>query len=131
MKKSIINSIFLSVAFACLVGFTSCHDDIYGAINNEIELNSSGLQGDMHSIVHYKNYILTCNGEIFYKTNEPSTSTNSYNGQWDKTTSPTSEKGDNGIPATTYFLAADSQYLYALTYIWVENDCNWTCLDKS
>ncbi|WP_296029343.1 hypothetical protein [uncultured Treponema sp.] len=122
MKKSIINSIFLSAAFACLVGFTSCHDDIYGAINNEIELNSSGLQGDMHSIVHYKNYILTCNGEIFYKTNEPSTSTNIYNGQWEKTTSPTSEKGDNGIPATTYFLAADSQYLYALTYIWVEND---------
>ena len=122
MKKSIINSIFLSVAFACLVGFTSCHDDIYGAINNEIELNSSGLQGDMHSIVHYKNSILTCNGEIFYKTNEPSTSKNEYNGQWKKTTSPSSEKGDNGIPATTYFLAADSQYLYALTYIWGEND---------
>lgn len=122
MKKSIINSIFLSIAFACLVGFTSCHDDIYGAINNEIELNSSGLQGDMHSIVHYKNSILTCNGEIFYKTNEPSTSKNEYNGQWKKTTSPSSEKGDNGIPATTYFLAADSQYLYALTYIWVEND---------
>lgn len=122
MKKSIINSIFLSAAFACLVGFSSCHDDIYGAINNEIELNSSGLQGDMHSIVHYKNYILTCNGDIFYKTNEPSTTKGKYNGQWEKTTSPTSEKGDNGIPATTYFLASDSEYLYALTYIWVEND---------
>lgn len=122
MKKLIINSIFLSAAFACLVGFSSCHDDIYGAINNEIELNSSGLQGDMHSIVHYKNYILTCNGDIFYKTNEPSTTKGEYNGQWEKTTSPTSEKGDNGIPATTYFLASDSEYLYALTYIWVEND---------
>lgn len=122
MKKSIINSIFLSAAFACLVGFSSCHDDIYGAINNEIELNSSGLQGDMHSIVHYKNYILTCNGKIFYKTNEPSTTKGIYNGQWQETTSPTSEKGDNGIPATTYFLASDSEYLYALTYIWVEND---------
>lgn len=122
MKKSIINSIFLSAVFACLVGFSSCHDDIYGAINNEIELNSSGLQGDMHSIVHYKNYILTCNGDIFYKTNEPSTTKGKYNGQWEKTTSPTSEKGDNGIPATTYFLASDSEYLYALTYIWVEND---------
>ena len=122
MKKSIINSIFLSAVFACLVGFSSCHDDIYGAINNEIELNSSGLQGDMHSIVHYKNYILTCNGDIFYKTNEPSTTKGKYNGQWEKTTSPTSEKGDNGIPATTYFLASDSKYLYALTYIWVEND---------
>lgn len=122
MKKLIINSIFLSAAFACLVGFSSCHDDIYGAINNEIKLNSSGLQGDMHSIVHYKNYILTCNGDIFYKTNEPSTTKGEYNGQWEKTTSPTSEKGDNGIPATTYFLASDSKYLYALTYIWVEND---------
>ncbi|WP_308692567.1 hypothetical protein [uncultured Treponema sp.] len=122
MKKSIINSIFLSAVFACLVGFSSCHDDIYGAINNEIELNSSGLQGDMNSIVHYKNYILTCNGDIFYKTNEPSTTKGKYNGQWEKTTSPTSEKGDNGIPATTYFLASDSEYLYALTYIWVEND---------
>lgn len=122
MKKLIINSIFLSAAFACLVGFSSCHDDIYGAINNEIKLNSSGLQGDMHSIVHYKNYILTCNGDIFYKTNEPSTTKGEYNGQWEKTTSPTSEKGDNGIPATTYFLATDSKYLYALTYIWVEND---------
>lgn len=122
MKKSIINSIFLSAVFACLVGFSSCHDDIYGAINNEIELNSSGLQGDMHSIVHYKNYILTCNGDIFYKTNEPSTTKGKYNGQWEKTTSPTSEKGDNGIPATTYFLASDSKYLYALTYIWIEND---------
>ena len=122
MKKSIINSIFLSAVFACLVGFSSCHDDIYGAINNEIELNSSGLQGDMHSIVHYKNYILTCNGDIFYKTNKPSSVTGSYNGGWNKTDSPTSEKGDNGIPATTYFLASDSEYLYALTYIWVEND---------
>lgn len=122
MKKSIINSIFLCAAFACLVGFSSCHDDIYGAINNEIKLNSSGLQGDMHSIVHYKNYILTCNGEIFYKTNKPSSETGLHNGQWNITTSPTSEKGDNGIPATTYFLATDSKYLYALTYIWVEND---------
>ena len=122
MKKSIINSIFLCAAFACLVGFSSCHDDIYGAINNEIKLNSSGLQGDMHSIVHYKNYILTCNGEIFYKTNKPSSETGRHNGQWNSTTSPTSEKGDNGIPATTYFLATDSEYLYALTYIWVEND---------
>lgn len=122
MKKSIINSIFLSAAFACLVGFSSCHDDIYGAINNEIELNSSGLQGDMHSIVHYKNYILTCNGKIFYKTNQPSSVTGIHNGGWKSTTSPTSEKGDNDIPATTYFLASDSEYLYALTYIWVEND---------
>ncbi len=122
MKKSIINSIFLCAAFACLVGFSSCHDDIYGAINNEIKLNSSGLQGDMHSIVHYKNYILTCNGEIFYKTNKPSSETKEYNGGWTKAASPTSEKGDNGIPATTYFLATDSEYLYALTYIWVEND---------
>ncbi len=122
MKKSIINSIFLSAAFACLVGFSSCHDDIYGAINNEIKLNSSGLQGDMHSIVHYKNYILTCNGKIFYKTNEPSSATGLHNGQWNSTTSPTSEKGDNGIPATTYFLASDRNHLYALTYIWVEND---------
>ena len=122
MKKSIINSIFLSAVFACLVGFSSCHDDIYGAINNEIELNSSGLQGDMHSIVHYKDYILTCNGKIFYKTNQPSSVTKSYNGGWKSTTSPTSEKGDNDIPATTYFLASDREYLYALTYIWVEND---------
>ena len=122
MKKSIINSIFLCAAFASLVGFSSCHDDIYGAINNEIKLNSSGLQGDMHSIVHYKNYILTCNGEIFYKTNKPSSETKEYNGGWNKAASPTSEKGDNGIPATTYFLATDSKYLYALTYIWVEND---------
>lgn len=122
MKKSIINSIFLCAAFASLVGFSSCHDDIYGAINNEIKLNSSGLQGDMHSIVHYKNYILTCNGEIFYKTNKPSSETGLHNGQWERTTSPTSENGDNGIPATTYFLATDSEYLYALTYIWVEND---------
>ncbi len=76
----------------------------------------------MHSIVHYKNYILTCNGEIFYKTNKPSSETKEYNGGWTKAASPTSEKGDNGIPATTYFLATDSEYLYALTYIWVEND---------
>ena len=122
MKKSIINSIFLSAVFACLVGFSSCHDDIYGAINNEIELNSSGLQGDMHSIVHYKDYIFTCNGKIFYKTNQPSSVTGIHNGGWSETDSPTSEKGDNDIPATTYFLASDSEYLYALTYIWVEND---------
>ena len=122
MKKSIINSIFLCAAFACLVGFSSCHDDIYGAINNEIELNSSGLQGDMHSIVHYKDYIFTCNGKIFYKTSLPSSVTGIHNGGWKSTAPTTSEKGDNDIPATTYFLASDSEYLYALTYIWVEND---------
>ena len=57
-----------------------------------------------------------------YKTNKPSSETKEYNGGWTKAASPTSEKGDNGIPATTYFLATDSEYLYALTYIWVEND---------
>ncbi len=122
MKKLIIKSIFLSAALACLIGFSSCHDDIYGAINNEIELNSSGLQGDMHSIIHYRDYILTSNGYIFYKTNEPSSETEKHNGEWHKAASPTTRKGDNGIPATTYFLASDNEYLYALTYIWAEND---------
>ncbi|MGN0729114.1 hypothetical protein [Treponema sp.] len=122
MKKGIINSIFLAAAFSASLALTACHDDIYGAINNEVKLNSSGLRGDIHSMVHYKNYLLTCNGKIYYKTNQPSYVTGKTNGQWIKTTSTPGEKGDNDIPATTYFLASDSNYLYALTYTWKEND---------
>ena len=102
--------------------FCSCHDDLYGAINSEVELEDSGLQGDMNYIARFGDYIVIANGDVYYKTNEPSTTTGLKNGQWHQMANPTSEKGDYDVPATTYFVASDSSHLYALTYIWMEND---------
>ena len=113
-------SILAAAAVATL--FCSCHDDLYGAINDEVELEDSGLQGDMNYIARFGDYIVIANGDVYYKTNEPSTTTGLKNGQWKRMKNPTSEKGDYDIPATTCFVASDSSYLYALTYIWQEND---------
>ena len=113
-------TILVSLCLAAL--FCSCHDDIYGSINNEVELESSGLQGDMSYIARFGDYIVIANGDIYYKTNEPSTTTGLKNGQWKRMANPTNEKGDYDVPATTYFVASDASYLYALTYVWQEND---------
>ncbi len=120
MKNRIFNKLFLPLTFLSMLGLVSCHDDIYGSINNEVELESSGLQGDMssNSITRFGDYIFVCNGYIYYK----STSAPEGNHNWHKTTSPSYGSSDYDVPDTTYFIAASSDYLYALTYTWDEDD---------
>lgn len=123
MKKQFYSILTAAIAgVAALFTLASCHDDIYGLINSEVKLEKNGLNGDINSIVRYKNYLVLANGKIYYKTAQPSAVTRKENGQWSRTTSPTSERGDNDVPATTFFLAADSEYLYALSYIWEEDE---------
>lgn len=123
MKKQFYSILIAAVAgAAALFTLASCHDDIYGLINSEVKLESHGLNGDINALVRYKDYLVLANGKIYYKTNQPSAETGKENRQWNRTSSPTSERGDNDVPATTCFLAADENYLYALSYIWEEDE---------
>lgn len=120
MKKTIakISAIFLA---ALSIAFTSCHDDLFGMIEKEVALDKSILQGDIMNMVVYKEWILTANGSIYAKTNQPSTYTNLYNHQWVNIGTPEAAIKGNQSP-TTYLIASDENYLYALTYTWDEND---------
>lgn len=102
--------------------FTACHDSIYDTIMSEVELEKSGLGGDIMKIVRYKDKLFVANGNIYMKTAQPSRVTGLYNGQWKKVASNIMGDGDNNIPSMTYFLAADANYLYALVYKWKEDN---------
>lgn len=122
MKKQFYSILIAAASTAAaLLTLASCHDDIYGLINNEVALESHGLNGDC-TIVRYKDCLALANGSVYLKTGKPSRETGGENRQWNRTTSPTTEKGDNDVPATTCFLAADADYLYALSYIWEEDE---------
>jgi hypothetical protein len=133
-KTNSVKKIFLLYTvlaiFSALI-FSSCHDDLYGAINSEVQLEKNGLQGDVVSFIHYKNSIVLANGYIYYKTNQPSSVTGKKNGQWNKAASPDYTKGDYDVPATTYFLASDENHLYALTYVWMEDEDDGNNTPKS
>lgn len=122
MKKSIKKILAVVGASLALLSFVSCHDDIYSLIEKEVQIDQSGFNGDISNIVHYGDYIFTCNGKIWAKTNQPSNFTKRMNGQWFLINPPSNELSDEKVRDVTYFLASDNQYLYALTYSWYENE---------
>ncbi len=121
IMKNIGKIFTLAAVFSASV-FTSCHDSIYEMIEKEVALESDGLGGDICQIVQYGDYLVVPNGHIYYKSNQPSTYTGKTRHQWKGLTDTTTDTGENEMPATTFQLASDENNLYALTYIWGENN---------
>lgn len=119
--KKLISGLFLSAAVLSGL-FVSCHDNIFELINKEVKLEKNGLNGD-NVITRYADYLISCNGHIYYKTAKPSDEyykeTHEYNKQWKKTDSPDTSKIDY-VPASTHFVASSGSTLYALVYSWYE-----------
>ena len=130
MKKNIFSktikfAAFLAVFFLSF-SFYSCYADLYGMINQEVPLETNGISGNVTSFTRAGNYIWVSNGNIYYKTNTPSSEyyaqTGSYNGQWQKAAVPVlSNSEDYIVKSTAHFISADRSNLYTLIYVWYEN----------
>lgn len=128
MKKNMKN--ILAVLLACSIAavFSSCHDDIYGLIDKETKLDTKGMKGDTSQIVQYGDYLFIANGNLYFKSNQQSYYLNlkdpnyGYKRNWKSINVPTTKKGDYNVPASTFYIASDSEWLYALTYIWEEDE---------
>lgn len=114
MKKTLLT--IISAITTCLI-FTSCFDPIFEKIRIEEKLDSSEIDGFVHSLVRYKNNIYVQNGRIYSK---PITS--NAHGQWalDKSSQITPLEFD--YYAQSFYgeyivkLASDANYIYALSY---------------
>lgn len=129
------NNFIISLASLCLLSvFSSCGFDdegIFYSVRNEIELDDSDISGDVHAIIRFPvggdEHLFVTNGDILHRsiavnkdsngktvsslTNSIANSKNS--DYWSKFANP------NGH---THGLAADTTYLYALSYSEKIND---------
>jgi len=118
MKKSLkaFFAAFLSVlAFSLL----SCNDVIFADIRNEVKLNDPTVSGSIQSIIRYGDDIYVATGRIYH---QPKTTTST--GNW--------KKLDN-MPDTTakiYNLAADENYLYAVSLSYTDDDDGYNVGDE-
>ncbi len=120
MKKKInlVKSALVLSAAALLVSATACHADIYGMINTEVALESTGIAGDIKAIVPFGSYIYLTNGSVYRKENVSSNESKKYNGQWSLVTDDEGNKPMSWV----YGLASDSTHIYAYTIKWVEDE---------
>ena len=98
--------------FACITAllfFTGCHDTIFYDINQEVELYSAQVTGDVNSMARFGNYLVTQNGYPWYKSASSST-----NGEWSKMAAIP----DDG---TVWKVAADANYIYAISRTFEED----------
>lgn len=119
MKKQLAVLTIALLASSFLL--TSCHDDIYYYINQEVAIESNGIQGSINSIVRYKDNLYTQNGKVYRKTAKSSTETGLYNKQWEVV----GDTADSSSPLYNCYvshLASDSNYLYAMAITWKETD---------
>jgi len=104
MKKIFFYTVCITAAVS-LFTLTGCQGEIFNSIREEVELESSTITGDIHSLVRFTesstDYLFVENGDIYYKN-----ASNSYHGAW---TSDSNAPNDY-----TYMLASDSTYMYAL-----------------
>ena len=107
--------IFLAITATCVLALTSCHDDIYGRINQEVTLETNGITGSINSLIQFNNYIYTQNGNVYRKPNTSSASSGLYNEQWTKVIDNTSSEFSG---QHFEFLASDSNYIYGLALTW-------------
>lgn len=118
MKKSLKTffAAFLSVlAFSLL----SCNDVIFADIRNEVKLNDPTVSGSIQAIVRYKDDIYAATGRIYYRPSSDDSSN-----KW--------EKLDN-MPDTNakiYNLAADKNYLYAVSLSFTDDDDGYNVGDE-
>lgn len=124
MKKLITLTACL-LALTCTL-FTSCHDDIYYMIKQEVALEEKGISGDIESIVRFtcdsKEYIYLTNGKLYRRDiTQASTTSGLYNEQWERIINPSDSSSDFAGEQIIY-LASDSTYLYAMTTSYEEDD---------
>lgn len=98
-----------------LFSFLSCNDVIFADIRNEVELDDSTISGSIVSIVRYENDIYVANGEIYHQS-KSSTSNN-----WSELATP---------GTSVYQLAADKDYLYAVSLTYEDDDDGYNVPDK-
>lgn len=127
--KRINKLIALTFIFAAAV-FTSCHDNIYDMIDKEVSLEKNGLNGDI-KIIRFGDYLIACNGEVFYKTAQPSSFTRRFNKQWEKTSKPSSGTGANDMPDKAAYIASDENYMYAVVKRYGESGNGYTQTETS
>ena len=118
MKKSLKTffSSFLSVLAFSLV---SCNDVIFADIRNEVKLNDPTVSGSIQAIVRYGDNIYAATGRIYYRPSSDDSSD-----KW--------EKLDN-MPDTNakiYNLAADENYLYAVSLSFTDDDDGYNVGDE-
>lgn len=119
MKKIITKALSVLAVAACFT-LTSCHDNIYGMIDNEVPLDKNGLK-EVQKIVYFNGNLYAANGKIYKKTAKSSSSTGKYNKQWSKIDKPTLSSGTEA-PSVVWGLASDASYLYALVITWKEDN---------
>ena len=111
--------------FQCICALTvtailasSCHNNIYEMINQEVKLETNGIRGDINNIVRFKEHIYCSNGRLYQKDAVASSENKKYNEQWSRATT-------EGFPSgnTAPYIAADANYLYAIVITWkTDND---------
>lgn len=130
MKNFMIKKIFktffaITTAFFSFF-FSSCYEDLYGRINEEVPLEKNGISGNTTSFTRCGNYIWHSNGNLYFKTNQQSSvyykQTGEYNKQWQKAQVPSVANRENYIvKPTANFIVADDKNLYMIVYVWYEN----------
>ncbi len=124
--KKIVKTFFAITTVLFSIFLSSCYEDLYGRINEEVPLEKNGISGNITSFARCGNYIWLSNGNLYFKTNQQSsayyTETLSYNKQWKKANIPSLTSIENYIVGSTVnFVVADSSNLYVIVYVWREN----------
>ena len=120
MKKNRFVKIISAVTVFTGLLFTSCHDNIYALIEKEVELDTSGLKGDISNIVRCNDYLFLANGNIYGKKAVTLAELGTHN--WSGVNSPVSGKSEFNVSNRVVWLAADDTYLYALALFHDEDD---------
>ena len=132
MKKTFFKNIkFPAFLLSLLPLFFSCHGVIFDTIRDEVKLADAVISGDIQDIIRYKDGIYVSTGKISHRS---VSLTKDING---KTEEECKKEGEVFVAAADqkselksfsspsgyiYSLAADSNYLYALSVIIEEDD---------
>lgn len=126
MKKNIFKTFFAITTAFFSIFLSSCYEDLYGRINEEVPLETNGITGNVTSFARAGNYIWLSNGNLYFKTNQQSSvyyqQTGEYNKQWKKAQVPSVASRENYIAKpTANCIVADSSNLYMIIFVWHEN----------
>lgn len=118
MKNILVKKIVpLSALLLAALLFSSCQDVILDNIRKEVALEEGSITGDIRSIVRFKDCYYLANGGIRYKKNDTN-----YYGAWLNAPAPNGQ---------VIKLAADKNYLYALTGVSAEDQKEGVNIGKS
>ena len=110
MHKILARALTLFAVISPLL-ICGCHDNIYWMIEQEVR-REEGISGDVRAIIPFKGNLYCANNHLYKKTISPSTSTGSFNGQW--------QKVSTGLK-NIITIAADDTYMYCYTIEWQES----------